>query len=145
MQRTFLPFLQIAYHAMPLAVCTRGEVLLILYRRSRFEQEDLNECTLGERILGILAEMKSCPDDSGIIEHHQRPLGQEGRQRTETRMTYLSVTVDQKLTVITYGKGELGNTLVGERIAIIAYLYLFCIHTVRFCLQRYCISGADCP
>ena len=37
MQRTFLPFLQIAYHAMPLAVCTRGKVLLILYRRSRFE------------------------------------------------------------------------------------------------------------
>ena len=88
----------------------------------RFKQEHLDK---GSR---LLAEVHAGLDNLGVVEHHQGTLRQVARQIVERVFAHLAMTVDEQLAVVALGERKLGYALIGERIVIVADLYVFCIH-----------------
>ena len=58
-------------------------------------------------------------NDLGIIEDHQRSLGQIIRQIIEHILSYLTFPVNEEFGMVATGHRELGNTLVRKRIVIV--------------------------
>ena len=64
-------------------------------------------------------------DHLGVVEHHQTIFRQIIRQVIKHILSYLTVAIDQQFGMVTPGDGKLGNTFVGERILIVADMYMF--------------------
>ena len=65
-------------------------------------------------------EMQTGLDDFRIIEDHQGIFRKILRKIEEHVLPYLTVTVDEQLGVVALRFRELGNTLVGQGIVIVA-------------------------
>ena len=81
---------------------------------SGFKQEHLDEGTC------LLAEMHACLDHLRVVEHHQSALRQILREVIKHIGTHLTLVVDEELGMIALGDGKFGNTLVGQRIVVVA-------------------------
>ena len=112
-ERAFLPFLQVANHAEPRAAAGELEHQLVVGGVGRLEQEHLDECA------GFLAEVHACLDDLGVVEDHERTLGQIFGQAVEHVVADLAFVVDQQLAVVALADGEFGYPFVGQLIAIV--------------------------
>ena len=118
----FLPFLQVSHQAVPGALLALHKVLLVFLWHGRFEQEDLNQRAR------LLREVQACLYDAGVVEDHQRALGQVLRQLAEVVFADYSFIIYEQFAAVAFGQGVLGNALVGQRIVEIAYLNVLCIH-----------------
>ena len=59
-------------------------------------------------------------DHLRVVEHHQGTFGQIVGQVVEDILAYLTLSIDEQFGVVALGDGELGDTLIGERIIIVA-------------------------
>ena len=94
----------------------------VVSRLCRFEQEHLDERTR------FLAEMHSRLNHPGVIEHHKSTLGQMRRDIIEDILTDVSMVEDEQFGMIALCQREFCNSLVGQRIVIIRYMYMSWIH-----------------
>ena len=113
-KRALFPLLEVAHQAIPRALLGGLEHQFVVRRLGRLKQEHLDEGTC------ILAEMHTSLDNLGVIKHHESTLGQILGEVIEYIVTYLALTVNQQLRVVALGNREFSNTLIGERIIIIA-------------------------
>ena len=72
--------------------------------------------------------MQTCLDDFGVIEDHECSFGEEGRQGAEHGLADVTILIDEELAAVAFGQRELCNALVGQRIVVVAYLYVLCVH-----------------
>ena len=79
-----------------------------------------------------LAEVESCSYHAGVVENHQRPLGQVIGQMTENILADASLTVYQQLAHVSLGKGEFGYPLVREGIVVVLDVYVLRLHICIF-------------
>lgn len=136
-QQSLLPFLAVAYQAVPLAFATAGKVLLILGRQGGFQEEYLDKCT---RLTGIrggfLMEMESCADDFRIVEHHEGSLGKVVGNVAENVLGNIAVAVHQQFAAVTLRQGIFGNPVVGQMVVVILYMYVFWFHFGIFFVRK---------
>ena len=78
--------------------------------------------------------MQSSLNDSRVVEDHQTSLWQQRRQVAEHRLADLSAFIDKQLAAVALLQRELRNALIGQRIVVVVYLNVFCIHKR---LQKY--------
>lgn len=113
------PFLEIAHHTYPTDTLGTAEVLLIIVRRMWFKKKHFNERTCS------LCKMQTGLDDAGVVHHHQRTLREQRGEVVEMFVGHLlSRAVDKEFGVVAFGKRIASNTLIGERIVIVGYLYM---------------------
>ena len=62
----------------------------------------------------------TCLDHLRVVEHHQGSLGQILRQVVEHIGAHLTLVVDEEFGMIAPGDGKFGDTLVGQRIVVVA-------------------------
>ena len=110
----FFPFLQVAHQTIPSTMTCGLEHEFVIGRLSRFQEEHLDQGTC------LFAEVHACLDHLGVVEHHQGTLGQIIGQMIKNIFPYLTLAIDKQLGVVTLGDGKLGNTLIRERIIIVA-------------------------
>ena len=130
-QRSFFPLLQVADEAVPRALAATGKVLLILRRFCRFQKEDFYQGS-GP----ILPEMQPRLDDSRIVEDHECSLGQQLWQGAERRLADAASVIDEQLAAVALGERELCDALIGQRVVVIAYLYMLCVHKTAAKVQK---------
>ena len=126
LKRSLLPLLGIAYKTLPLARMACLEYLFIVGRLMGFQEKHLNKRPRR------LAEMESGLDDAGVVVDHQCPFGQIGWKVVEHIVADLTMPIDKQLGVVALANGEFRNSLIGQRIVIIADLYVFRIHRMSF-------------
>ena len=113
-QGTFLPLLQVAYHAEPGGMAGLLEIQRIVVRLNGFKAEHLDERAR------LLAEVQAGLDDLGIVEYHQTACRQIIGQGGEAVFSHLAMPVNQQLGLVAYGQGKLGDAFVGQRIVELA-------------------------
>ena len=96
------------------------EHLFVVGRLSRFEQEHLNEGT-SMLTIGIgFAEVHTGLDHLRIVKHHQRSLRQVVGQVIKDILPYLTFIINKEFGLVAARHRELGDTLVGQVILIVA-------------------------
>ena len=80
--------------------------------------------------------MQSRLDDTGVVEDHECSLGQQLWQGAERCLADAATVIDKQLAAVALGKRELCNALVGQRIVVIAYLYVLCVHKTAAKVQK---------
>ena len=96
------------------------EHLFVVGRLSRFEQEHLDE---GTRMFAVgisLAEVHTCLNHLRIVKHHQRSLRQIVWQVIKDILPYLTFIINKEFGLVAARHRELGDTLVGQVILIVA-------------------------
>ena len=86
----------------------------IVGRLGRLQQEHLDQRSC------ILAKMHTGLNNLRIVEHHQRTHRQIVGQMIEHILTNHTFIIYKEFGVIALGDGEFGDTLIGERIIIVA-------------------------
>ena len=119
-QRPFLPFLQITHQTVPGTVACGLEHLFVVGRLSRFEQEHLDEGTRMLAVGSCLAEVHTGLDHLRIVKHHQRSLRQVVGQVIKDILPYLTFIINKEFGLVAARHRELGDTLVGQVILIVA-------------------------
>jgi hypothetical protein len=76
--------------------------------------------------------MKPCPHHTGVVENHQRPLGQILGQMAESILADVSVTVHKQLALVALGKGEFRYTILWQRVIIVLDVYMLRLHHTEF-------------
>ena len=75
---------------------------------------------------------------TGVIENHQGTLWQVAGQGAEGVFADLAVAIDQQFAAVTLRQGETGYPLLGQRVVIVADVYLLCLHNWNLrCKYRY--------
>ena len=129
-QRPFFPLLQVPHEAIPRALAATGKVLLILGWLCRFQQEDFDESSR------LLPEVQTCLDDSCIVEDHECSFGQKGWQGAELCLADAAPIIDEQFAAVALRQRELCDALIGQRVVVVAYLYVFCVHLMQKFVQR---------
>ena len=119
MQRTFFPFLQVAYHAEPCRVRCLLKIESIVVRLYRFQAEYFDECSC------FFTEVQTCLDDFRVVEYHQLSWFQVFWKWGKYSFAYFTVTVYQKFWLVAHWQRKLGDAFVGQRVVIVAYMDMF--------------------
>ena len=115
-ERTFFPFLQIAYHAEPCGVAGLLEIHCIVIGLDGFQTEYLYQRA------GLFPEMQACLDHFRVVENHQFSLFQIIGKRSEFVLAHFSMPVHQQFRLVAYGQGEFGDAFIGQGIVEVVYL-----------------------
>ena len=100
----------------------RLEHLFVVGRESRFQQEHLDKGTR------LLTEMQTRLNHLRIVENHESALWQMTGQIIEDVLSHLTVLIEQQFRVVALCQWEFCNALIRQRIIVIAYMNMFCIH-----------------
>ena len=138
-QRTLFPLLQVTHQTQPRTAVSLLEHLFVVSRFGRLQQEHLNQSPRMLTVLVSFAEMQTRLNHLRIVHHHQRPLRQMLWQMVEDVLAHYTFIIYKQLRVVAFRHRKFRYPLVRQLIAVIADMYLLCIHVITthrpHCLQ----------
>ena len=115
---SFFPFLEVAHKAEPFTFSFACEVLLILFRQGRFQDEYLDECS------SLFVEMQTCLHHFRVVEHHQCSLREIPGEIPENVFADASVAVHQQFRTVALRERVFCYAFLGKRVVVVLYLYV---------------------
>ena len=116
------------------------EVQGIVVRFDRFQAEYLDKCA------SLFPEVQPYLYYFGVVEYDKVTFRQVAGQGGENVFANIAVAVDEQLRLVAHWQWELGDALVGQRVVVVADVYMFGVlcHKVMFYReQRYGYFGRN--